>query len=157
MANLMGNQLHLVRRFIKSLSRTIPSSSDIAWVNKSLLHGEFELWLRMEPYDQRHSIEVARRFTYLHPEFTRDQVAAALLHDIGTVHSKLGVLGRVIATIVGPVGIKFRRYHDHEVIGVNLCRDAGSTLNTLRLLEWSEGLSRNEQNVLLLLRQADQI
>ena len=90
MADFMANQLHLVRRFIKSLSRTSPSSSDIAWVNECLLPGEFELWLRMESYDQRHSIEVARRFTNLHREFTRDQVAAALLHDIGKVHSKLG-------------------------------------------------------------------
>jgi hypothetical protein len=157
MTGFVEKQRHLIRRFFTSLSRRPPALSDVTWVNENLLAGEFTLWSRLKSYDQRHSIEVARRFTALYPAFTRDQVAAALLHDIGKVHSKLGVLGRVIATIVGPVGIKFQRYHDHEVIGVNLCREAGSTLNTLRLLEWSEELSRNEQNVLLLLRQSDQI
>jgi hypothetical protein len=110
----------------------------------------------MKSYDQRHSIEVARRFTQMHPAFTRDQVAAALLHDIGKAESDLGVLGRVIATVVGPVGTRFRLYHDHESIGLNLCREAGSSDETLRLLDWSNESSRNDP-IVHLLRQADQI
>jgi response regulator RpfG family c-di-GMP phosphodiesterase len=110
----------------------------------------------MKSYDQRHSIEVARRFTQMHPAFTRDQVAAALLHDIGKVESELGVLGRVVATVVGPVGARFRLYHDHESIGLDLCRSAGSSDETLRLLDWSNEMSRNDP-IVLLLRQADQI
>jgi hypothetical protein len=92
----------------------------------------------------------------MHPAFTRDQVAAALLHDIGKVESDLGVPGRVIATVVGPVGTSFRLYHDHEKIGLNLCREAGSSDETLRLLDWSNESSRNDP-IVQLLRQADQI
>ncbi len=156
MPGVVAHSLHLVRRFGGSLSRRSPAASDIAWVNKNLLDGEFALWSRMKSYDQRHSIEVARRFADLHPTFTRDQVAAAMLHDIGKVESDLGVFGRVVATFVGPKGTKFRKYHDHERIGLNLCRNSGSSDETVRLLDWSEESSRND-TIVGFLRQADQI
>ena len=156
MARLMENQRHLIRRFFTSLSKRFPTTKDIAWVNETLIANEFELWNRMRPHDQRHSIEVARRFIELNPVFTRDQVAAGLLHDIGKVESELGVMGRVIATIVGAKGLKFRKYHNHEFIGLNLCRDAGSSAETLRLLDWSTKESRNDP-IVKLLHQADQI
>ena len=156
MSQFVENQRHLVRRFFTSISKRPPEAKDIAWVNKNLLDGEFALWSRLKSYDQRHSIDVARRFADLHPTFTRDQVAAAMLHDIGKVESELGVLGRVIATIVGPHGTKFRNYHNHELIGLNLCRNAGSSVETLRLLDWSAETSRNDL-IVKILRQADQI
>jgi hypothetical protein len=156
MTGVVAHSLHLVRRFGGSLSRRSPSASDIAWVKNNLLDGEFTLWSRLKSYDQRHSIEVARRFADLYPTFTRDEVAAALLHDIGKVESELGVMGRVIATIVGPKGLKFRKYHNHERIGLNLCRNSGSSDETVRLLDWSEQSSRND-TIVGFLRQADQI
>ena len=156
MSQFLKNQRHLFRRFFTSLSKRPPSTNDVSWVNEKLLANEFALWSRMKPHDQRHSIEVARRFIELHPTFSRDEVAAALLHDIGKVHNELGVMGRVVATIVGPKGTKFREYHNHEVIGLNLCRAAGSSTETLRLLDWSAESSRND-SIVKLLRQADQI
>ncbi|CAB4721632.1 unannotated protein [freshwater metagenome] len=156
MSQFMENQRHLVRRFFTSISKRPPTANDIAWVNEMLLASEFDIWKRLKPHDQRHSIEVARRFTDLHPAFTRDEVAAALLHDIGKVESALGVMGRVMATIVGPKGTKFQEYHNHEVIGLNLCREAGSSVETLRLLDWSTTESRNDPIVKLLF-QSDQI
>jgi len=156
MSQFMENQRHLARRFFTSLSKKPPATKDIAWVNEKLLANEFKLWNRLKPHDQRHSIEVALRFTDVHPAFTRDEVAAALLHDIGKVESALGVMGRVMATVVGPRGTKFREYHNHELIGLNLCREAGSTAETRRLLDWSTPESRND-SIVNLLRQADQI
>ena len=156
MTGFVEKQRHLIRRFFTSLSRRPPAISDVTWVNENLLAGEFTLWLRMKSYDQRHSIEVARRFTALYPAFTRDQVAAALLHDIGKVESELGVAGRVIATVDGPKGSKFRRYHEHEVIGLRLCGEAGASSETVRLLDWSDDSSRNDK-IVSLLQQADQI
>ena len=156
MANFLANQRHLVRRFVTSLSSASPPSSDIAWVNESLLPSEFELWSRMESYDQRHSIEVARRFVDLCPVGTRDHVAAALLHDIGKIEAKLVVFGRVVATIVGPRGQKFRFYHEHELMGLRLCRTAGSSAETLRVLDWSH-VDAMQDTIVSFLQQADQI
>jgi hypothetical protein len=156
MPTVVAHSRHLIRRFVTSLSRRMPPAIDVAWVNEKLLENEFELWCRMKPHDQRHSVEVARRFSELHPTFSRDEVAAALLHDIGKVESELGIMGRVVATIAGPKGETFRRYHDHELIGLNLCRKAGSSAETLRLLDWSHEELRND-SIAKLLRQADQI
>ena len=118
MVGFIAHQFHLVRRFVGSLSRAVPASNDIAWVNEKLLPGEFELWSGMESFDQRHSIQVARRFIDLCPSGSRDHIAAALLHDIGKIEANIGVFGRVLATVIGARGEKFRLYHDHERIGL---------------------------------------
>jgi 3'-5' exoribonuclease len=62
-------------------------------------------------------------------------VAGALLHDIGKVESRLGTFGRVAATIVGPRTDRFRLYHAHEMIGAQMLRRAGSSADTIELVE----------------------
>jgi hypothetical protein len=87
----------------------------------------------MTAADRRHSILVARRFESS-GSWSRDEMAGALLHDVGKLDSGLGALGRVIATIVGPRTTRFRRYHDHETIGADLLAQAGSTEMTVELV-----------------------
>ena len=53
---------HLTRRFMTSLSPRTPDPEDAAWVAGWLTQTELELWSTLSPADQRHSIEVARRF-----------------------------------------------------------------------------------------------
>jgi len=125
---------HLVKRFLTSLSRRTLSVEQLAWVRKHLLEDEFSLWTKMTVSDQRHSLVVAQRFVTLKPSAQRDHVAAALLHDVGKVESDLGVMMRVIATLVGPRTNRLRAYHDHETIGIDLCVKAHSTTETLRVL-----------------------
>lgn len=84
--------------------------------------------------DRRHSIEVARRFVAARPAASRDEIAAALLHDVGKVASRLGTFGRVVATVVGPRTDRFRTYHDHEAIGARLATTAGSSALTIALI-----------------------
>ena len=43
---------------------------------------ELELWRQLPVADRRHSIEVARRFQSM-GQWTREEMAGALLHDIG--------------------------------------------------------------------------
>ncbi len=57
-----------------------------------------------------------------------------MLHDIGKVESRLGTMARVVATIVGPRGGAFRRYHEHESRGVELLVAAGSDALTVSLV-----------------------
>jgi predicted HD phosphohydrolase len=129
----MSNAVHLGRRFVSSLSRREPGVADVAWVDSHLLAGERDLWQRMSAADRRHSITVARRFEALGP-WSRDEMAAALLHDVGKIDSGLGTCGRVVATIVGPRTARFRRYHDHETIGADMLAAAGSTDVTVELV-----------------------
>ncbi|WP_116998412.1 HD domain-containing protein [Desertimonas flava] len=125
---------HLARRFATSLSRRPPSADDDAWVGSQLGAGELALWASMPVADRRHSIEVARRLVASRPSAVRDEVAAALLHDVGKVRSGLGTFGRVVATVAGPRTRRFRLYHDHEAMGAELAAAAGSSALTIALI-----------------------
>ena len=125
---------HLARRFVGSLSRRPPPAADLEWVTGQLSEAERTLWLQFGAPDQRHSIEVARRFVELRPDATREEIAGALLHDIGKLDSGLGTIRRVVATVVGPRTDRFRRYHDHERIGGEWLASLGSDPVTVALV-----------------------
>ena len=128
---------HLVSRFFGALSGAQPLREDLKEVESLLLDGEFLLWQKLPTMDQRHSIAVLRRFLSLRPGATRPEMRAALLHDIGKIQSNLGVLGRVVATLVGPRGERFTAYHDHEKIGSQMLQNINSDLVTIRLVAGS--------------------
>lgn len=125
---------HLARRFARSLSRRPPAPEDEAWAAAQLTAGEQALWGRMSNPDRRHAVEVARRFIARRPDATRAERAGALLHDCGKVEAGLGTFGRVLATLIGPRTGPLRAYHDHERIGSELARAAGSDAATVALI-----------------------
>ena len=143
---------HLVKRFLTSLSRRALSVEQLAWVRKHLLEDEFSLWTRMALSDQRHSLVVAQRFVTLKPDAQRDHVAAALLHDVGKIESDVGIIMRVVATLIGPRTERLQAYHDHETIGLALCVEAHSTTETLRVLR-----ADSTDEIAHLIRRADEI
>ena len=96
---------------------------------------EMGLWMKYQNVHKRHSLVVLRRLNELLPTADRDAQAAALLHDIGKSQSQLGVLCRVVATIVGPRTRRFSQYHRHEEIGIGLLEDAGCSDATISLLK----------------------
>jgi hypothetical protein len=126
---------HLARRLVGSLSRREPSADETSWAESHLLETELVLWRRMTAQDRRHAITVARRFESLGGPWLRDEMAGALLHDVGKVESGLGTVTRVVATMIGPRTARFRRYHDHESIGVEMLTAAGSSEITTGLLQ----------------------
>ncbi len=143
--------VHLSRRFFTSLSRREPSVAETEWADSHLLVGESLLWHRMAVPDRRHSITVARRFESRGGTWSRDEMAGALLHDIGKLDSGLGTLGRVVATIAGPRSDRFRRYHDHERRGAEMLLEAGSSEVTI------ETRARARARAAPALRDADDI
>ena len=159
----MSNAVHLVRRFAGSLPRHPPSADDLGWAMDNLLPGEADLWGQLSVQDQRHSIEVARRFvagSTVPPE--RAEVAAALLHDIGKIDSGLGTFGRVAATLWGALGGaraargtgRIGRYLRHEAIGADLLREVGSDARTVDLVA---GRADPADPAVVALARADQI
>ncbi len=125
---------HLAARFVTSLPPTPPSVDDEVWVDEHLLPGERALWVQLSNQDRRHSAAVARRFVEARPEATREEIAGAILHDVGKIECGLGTFGRVFATLVGPRTASFRAYHDHEEIGAAMAQAAGSTPATVDLI-----------------------
>lgn len=141
---------HLARRFFGSLSRRAPLANDVAWALGHLMPAEATAWKQMPAQDRRHSIVVARRFAVGVPTATRAELAGALLHDVGKTVSGLGTFGRVAATTLGPRTNRFRLYHDHEQLGIEMLREAGSDPDTLAIIA---GTAQNS----LALRDADAI
>lgn len=125
---------HLVARFFTSLPPTPPSVVDEVWVEDRLMPCERDLWVQLSNQDRRHSVAVARRFLAARPGATRAEVAGAILHDVGKIDCGLGTFGRVAATLVGPRTAAFRAYHDHEEIGAEMARRAGSEPATVELI-----------------------
>jgi putative nucleotidyltransferase with HDIG domain len=149
---------HLVKRFFMSLDRRGLSKIEIDSVCAVLAPREFELWSQMSLFDKKHSITVRRRFLELIPNAEIFAVRASLLHDIGKTKSNLGVLSRVLATIVGSKGKRFAQYHDHEAIGAEMLRQIGSEENTCRLVAGSfSDYDASLSKYVLALRSADQI
>ena len=98
----MGGWGHLAKRFFGSLNPAGPGPAAQTWAEGHLLPGELALWRRMSGPDRRHAVGVAREVERgLGHEATRPVLAAALLHDVGKIESRLGTYGRVIATLAG--------------------------------------------------------
>lgn len=92
--------VHLARRFLGALSPAAPSAPDESWAAGRLVGPELALFAAMANHDRRHAIGVARRALALRGvDAPDDLAAAALLHDVGKVHSGLGPVGRARATV----------------------------------------------------------
>jgi len=130
-----GRLGHLTRRFVASLSRRPVPATDQVWVASWLGAGELDLWRAMPVADQRHSVEVARRFARRRPSALPPEMAGALLHDVGKTGTGLGTLGRVVGTIVGPRTTRLRAYHDHEAVGAEMAAAAGADPVTVELIQ----------------------
>lgn len=119
---MSASPLHLVRRALSSWSNHPLRDEERRVASSWLTSRELEIWNSMQPRDCRHSIIVQQRFAELCPGASRAEHAAALLHDVGKIESRLGWWMRIVATVVGPRGARFRSYHDHEKIGADLLR-----------------------------------
>lgn len=138
----MSDWGHLAKRFLGSLRPGGPNAADRAWVAGVLGERELALWNRMYGPDRRHSVQVARDVERrLGHQATAPVLAAALLHDVGKIDSRLRTYGRVVATLtVKIVGlddvVAWRRargihrrialYALHPQLGAELLSMAGS-------------------------------
>lgn len=137
----MSGPVHLVRRFLGSLSPRPLDPEDAYWARERLGPGERALWDRMSLADRKHAAGVAREVARHLVDPPRPVLAAALLHDVGKVESGLGTSTRVVATVLASflgrdrvvrwthrVGIAARlgRYLRHDVIGARMLEDAGA-------------------------------
>jgi hypothetical protein len=97
--------VHLSSRFVRALSPAAPRADDVAWVERVLTPDGFVQFRKQPHHDQRHAIGVARdvQTRLADTEYADDPrwISAALLHDIGKLDSRLGVYGRVVATVSG--------------------------------------------------------
>lgn len=153
----MTSPWHLTKRLVGAATAKRLTSIEANEVAEILTPAESELFRQLSTADQRHALHVLRRFDALVAEALHvvpPVVArrAALLHDIGKAQAPLGTLMRVVATIVGPRTPAFRRYHEHEAVGVTMLEQVGSDAATLMLLR-----GQGDAQLVAALRRADAI
>lgn len=94
---------HLAGRFVRALWPGPPRPADERWVAAVLSPAQHAQWRLQPSHDRRHTIRVARtveaRLAGTPYEGDLRWIAAALLHDIGKLDARLGVYGRVVATV----------------------------------------------------------
>lgn len=123
-----GSWLHLSSRFFGSLGARDLDDSERALLAEKLSEPEIELFMSQSPLDRRHGYQAAR--------FASDAgaaeavVRAAALHDVAKRHARLGVLGRVAASVCIKLGLpvrgRFKTYRDHGPIGAAELAAVGS-------------------------------
>lgn len=136
----MSGPVHLVRRFLGSLSPRPLAAGDEVWVRETLLPGERKLWNVMTLADRKHAAGVAREVDRILDGADRPVLAAALLHDVGKIDAGLGTFWRVVATVLASLlgrdllrgwtvsGLRGRigAYVRHPEIGQRLLAEHGS-------------------------------
>ena len=122
-----GSWGHLARRFVWSL-RVAPLSTDELQELAGLIDERtLQAYLRQNDADQRHGLEAAR---YVRARNGRSElVVAALVHDLGKRQARLGIAGRVIASVLArlrlPAPGRLGNYVDHPALGAAELRDLG--------------------------------
>ena len=123
-----GDWLHLGRRFFSSLSSPPLTEAEVSRLARWLDPPELELFLDQPRLDQRHGHDAARFVADRHGD--RDLIRAAALHDVGKRRARLGIPGRVLASVglkIGlPLGGRYATYRDHGPIGASELEEIGA-------------------------------
>jgi putative nucleotidyltransferase with HDIG domain len=116
----MRHLRHLAARFFDVLRSRALTPDEQARVDGWLREDERSLFWGQQAADQRHAYEAARSCLAEQPD-RPDLVRAALLHDVGKRHARLGVVGRVTASLLRlarmPAPGRLGAYLDHGRLG----------------------------------------
>ena len=120
-----GTPGHLIRRFIDVATSAPLAPQERNAIERVLTPELAEIFFEQPPHDQRHGLHASLVIRSLQVNAHRDLVIAALLHDVGKRHARLGLVGRSVASIFIMLGIslpdRFARYRDHgEIAAVEL-------------------------------------
>ena len=121
---------HLLARFFDVLSARPLSPGEQGEVAR-MLHSDPERHLFWDQpiADQRHGLGAARFVSGRHPQRS-ELVRAALLHDVGKRHARLGVAGRSMASLVRMAGLggwgRIHEYIDHGALAADELEAAGA-------------------------------
>lgn len=124
-----GSLGHLTRRFFDVLSAR-PLTVDEETLVSLWLDGDLQrVFFEQQRADQRHAYEAALSVTTVSAD-EPEVLAAALLHDVGKRHSRLGVIGRTIASLLILAGLplneRMKSYRDHGIIAAAELAELGA-------------------------------
>lgn len=113
-----GSLGHLTRRFFDVLLATPLDSAERAAIEGWLDRGQAWAFFSQSDPDQRHGFHAA--LVTISGGAELEVIRAALLHDVGKRHARLGVLARSFASMAIRLGLplttRWRLYRDHGEI-----------------------------------------
>ncbi len=114
-----GSPAHLVSRFLDVATARRLTASERAAVDTWLTPETARLFFAQDDSDQRHGYHAALTVV-ASGVGDRDVIMAALLHDVGKRHARLGIIGRSAASalILGglPLTSRMQTYRDHGLV-----------------------------------------
>jgi hypothetical protein len=117
---LPGSPAHLFRRFFDVASAKPLTESEQNEIRSWLIPELAGIFFEQQAADQRHGYHAAL-VVVADDRHDGDTIVAALLHDVGKRHARLGVIGRSLAslTILArlPLSDRVRAYRDHGLSG----------------------------------------
>lgn len=124
-----GTWRHLAARFFSVLSARPLDGDEHRRVVSLLRPAEHAVFLAQPSIDQRHALDAATSIAAALPDRI-DLQRAALLHDVGKRHARLGVIGRVLATLAAKLEVtvwgRFRAYLEHGPAAAAELADLGA-------------------------------
>lgn len=123
-----GSLGHLSGRFFDVLLARPLDEAEQATVGLWLTPELSEVFFSQSPADQRHGYEAG--LIVMGGGGSPDMVTAAVMHDTAKRHAGLGVLGRVVASILIRAGLpltpRMRLYRDHGIIAAKELAELGA-------------------------------
>jgi putative nucleotidyltransferase with HDIG domain len=124
-----GSLAHLTARFFDVLTARpldlVEKTTVETWLSPQL----HQLFFEQSAPDQRHGYEAALSVISQGVN-DEDVVVAALVHDVGKRHARLGVVGRSVASLLIlarlPLTERMKTYRDHGIIGAKELADLGA-------------------------------
>lgn len=114
-----GSPAHLFARFFDVATARGLTASEKAAVSGWLTPETAEIFFAQNHPDQRHGYHAALSVMAAGVK-DRDVIMAALLHDVGKGHSRLGIIGRSLASVMILAGLPLTRrmtaYRDHGLV-----------------------------------------
>jgi len=139
----LGPLAHLVKRFFVSILVQRNNPNEEKYLLSLLTDRETKLYFAQPLIDRIHSVQSATKAkAELQNRDDQNLVVAAALHDVGKAQANLGILGRVLATIIDfilPLRIlsewkrhkgirkKIHLYSFHSERSADLLEEAGSS------------------------------
>jgi hypothetical protein len=124
-----GSLSHLTRRFFDVLRARPLLESELEAVKLWLSEPERSLFLAQSAVDQRHGYYAALT-VIASGTGDRSVVRAGLLHDVGKRHARLGVIGRVLTSLLilfhVPLPGRLASYRDHGDIAAGELKAIGA-------------------------------
>lgn len=137
-----GTWGHLAARFVDVATARPLDPAEQGWVDAKLSPAEQVLFAGQPAPDRRHGLEagLAAEAEGAMP----DVVVAAILHDVGKRHSRLGLIGRSVASVAIrlrlPLWERARIYRDHGILGAVELERAGSAPVAVEFARYHHGL-----------------